>query len=395
MGGERGLLIPRPLISTVLLASLIVVIAVAVGGCAGTPPSRVDAAPPVTPDRTDRSPGHAGAPTDATDAADAESATGAAEAAGAADAEAGGADRRRDDQTAGGARVSDASGQGPVATAAAVPAWEPPDLEIPLRPTAEQAARIRHYYALRGREAVAAVQIAGDGTLVDSGGAEYVTEALQAAGITVAAFVPAAESRARTLLTVVLRGEADRSARNHYGRVHLRLSLWSGPGQRIRRAVAVTGPWRLSPVSGTDAVLRSLLALDPAVLPAALDALESWQTTAAVRGVPYRVSVAAVPAAAVESDAPATQEALVEPDAPATQEVPAELDAPATPPADHAAILTVLRSLGRETRDDTWYLFDIPPAVAERLSGVLDGSPYEATVDSLHGTVRIEYNGAP
>ena len=63
--------------------------------------------------------------------------------------------------------------------------------------------------------------------------------------------------------------------------------------------------------------------------------------------------------------------------------------------ADHAAILTVLRSLGRETRDDTWYLFDIPPAVAERLSGVLDGSPYEATVDSLHGTVRIEYNGAP
>jgi hypothetical protein len=162
---------------------------------------------------------------------------------------------------------------------------------------------------------------------------------------------------ARSHLSVEVDSERRSSRLNSYGRVRLSLRFLTGPGRGIEKDVELLGPYRLSRVTALDAVINSLLAIEPEVYRQVLRSLdETWQADLRTKGLSYFV---------------------------------AEL------PAGHrgADAVRVLELLSVNVDGYQRRGFDTPPMIARELHRYLADSPYGFSLDPLTGEIRIVYNG--
>jgi hypothetical protein len=143
------------------------------------------------------------------------------------------------------------------------------------------------------------------------------------------------------VLEVGISVESIPSQEHFYGRVVLQLTYRTGPGQRLVADTVIRGPYRLSQVSSSDALLRSLRAIPPEVYDQALSFLDdAWIAEVEHSGLPYRV-VSAQP----------------------------------------------------EEAEDLLPIFEIPSRLASYLARYARLLHHQYTVDPLTGTIRIVYNG--
>ncbi|MFW5695865.1 MAG: hypothetical protein ACOCYB_11895, partial [Alkalispirochaeta sp.] len=150
----------------------------------------------------------------------------------------------------------------------------------------------------------------------------------------------------RSVLDVSISGEQMSSREHFYARGHVVLTYRTGPGRRLSASTTLRGPYRLSQVSITDAVLRSVRAITPEIYAAALSDIDDlWITSVERSGLPYQLEWP-----------DAGDECSTEP----RFEVP---------------------------------LFDVPPLLWYRLMLLSRNSDCHYSLDPLTGIIRIVYNG--
>lgn len=227
----------------------------------------------------------------------------------------------------------------------------------PQRATAAQMVRIAEYYGTRFVMPLGA-RFSVDGTIDGRGTAvRYVIEGLRAGGIAPGmAMIPVdtdAGTRGtyRARLDVAISGDRAPSAEHFYSRAILRLTYHTGPGKRLVAETHIQGPYRLSQVSSSDALLRSLSAVRQEVYAQALTFLdEEWIAEVPHRGLPYRI----------ETIRPETM-------GPETMG-----------PAETPEIIPI---------------FEIPPQLESYLARYTRLLHHQYTIDPLTGIITIIYNG--
>lgn len=226
--------------------------------------------------------------------------------------------------------------------------WEPPTAPVQREASAAQRAALGRYYRIRRSPHLRVVTAAA----VVSAAREYVEDALRAAltasGVAASAFRANPRPAARVEIRLGVGGEDARSEKNVHGRAIVSLTLIAGPvGTEWVRA-ELRGPWRLSRVSATDAVLSSLQAIPVSAWESALDELERrWRREVASAGIPYRVAAA------------------------------------------DKRLEAALAAVGRRERGNLWRIFETPPEIERILADTLNGVPYVARVDEARGSITI------
>lgn len=213
---------------------------------------------------------------------------------------------------------------------------------LPQRATPAQMARIAEYYGTRSAAPLGAdfsVDRSLDGT---AAAVRYVSTGLSAAGISPGlSVIPAGVGAPVAVLEVGISGESIPSKEHSYSRGVLQLTYHTGPGKRLVADTVIHGPYRLSQVSSSDALLRSLRAIPPEVYDQALAFLDdAWLAEVERSGLPYHV----------ESAQPEEAEGF-------------------SP------------------------IFEIPSRLASYLARYTRLRHHQYTVDPLTGTIRIVYNG--
>jgi hypothetical protein len=182
-----------------------------------------------------------------------------------------------------------------------------------------------------------------------------VRDQLQDAGLTIHTVVDD-PGFARSYLHIHVEGERRNSRLNSYGRARLLVRYSTGPGRTIEETVELLGPFRLSRVSASDAVINSLLAIESQVFRTVLLSLDkAWQRDLVTDGLSY--FVAEMPEGDPSVDVQHVLDHL-------------------TVPVD-----------GNRRRG-----FDTPPMIARELQRYLVGSPYGFSLNPLTGEIRIVYN---
>ncbi|MFO8042972.1 MAG: hypothetical protein R6U25_07215 [Alkalispirochaeta sp.] len=203
-------------------------------------------------------------------------------------------------------------------------------------------ARIAKYYGTRSAGPLG-VDFSVDRSVDGAATAvRYVSTGLRTAGISPGlSAIPAGAAEPVAVLEVEISGESTPSREHSYVRSVLQLTYRTGPGKRLIADTQIHGPYRLSQVSSSDALLRSLRAIPPEVYDQALAFLDdAWIAEVERSGLPYRV----------ESARPQEAQGLLP-------------------------------------------IFEIPPRLATYLARYARLLHHQYTVDPLTGTIRIVYNG--
>ncbi len=203
-------------------------------------------------------------------------------------------------------------------------------------------ARIAEYYGTRSAAPLGA-DFSVDRSLDGAAAAvRYVSTGLSAAGISPGlSVIPAGAGAPVAVLEVGISGESIPSKEHSYSRGVLQLTYRTGPGKRLVADTVIHGPYRLSQVSSSDALLRSLRAIPPEVYDQALAFLDdAWLAEVERSGLPYHVE-----------------------------------------------------SARSEEAEGFLPIFEIPSRLAAYLARYARLLHHQYTVDPLTGTIRIVYNG--